>query len=86
MRWKEGSMGRSQTEKGDKVTFRMSDVFLPDAEELRAIWADTAETEGTIVDFSDSGNTSRVFAVVEVLQRQTVVVPVAKLKQISTQM
>jgi hypothetical protein len=75
-----GGEGRSSTEKGDKVSFRMSDVFLPDAEELRATWVDTAEVEGTIVDFSDSGSASRVFAVVEVLERHTVVVPVAKLK------
>lgn len=86
MSWKEGSVGRSPTEKGDKVTFRMSDVFLPDAEELRTPWTETGEAEGTVVDFSDSGNASRVFAVVEVLQRQTVVVPVAKLKPIGTQM
>jgi len=60
----------------------MFDVFLPDAEELRATWADTAELEGTIVDFSDSGSTSREFAVVEVLQRHAVVVPVAKLDRL----
>jgi hypothetical protein len=75
-----GSNGRSPTEKGDKVSFRVSDVFLPDAGEVRATWADTAQVEGTIVDFSDSGSASRVFAVVEVLQRHTVVVPVAKLQ------
>ena len=60
--------------------FRASDVFLPDLNELRATWADTAELEGTVVDFSDSGGASRVFAVVEVLQRHSVVVRVAKLK------
>lgn len=43
------------------------------------MWADGAEVEGTIVDFSDSGSVPRMFAVVEVLQRQTVVVPVANL-------
>jgi hypothetical protein len=36
--------------------------------------------EGTVVDFSDSGITSRVFAVVEVVQKHAVVVPVAKLR------
>ncbi len=55
----------------------MSDVFLADTDGLRA---DPAEVEGTIVDFSDSGDAPRVFAVVEVIQRQTVVVPAAKLK------
>jgi len=72
--------GRSSTEKGDQVSFRVCDVFLPNAKELPATWADAAEVEGTIVDFSDSGNTSRVFAVVEVVQRRTVVVPIARLK------
>jgi hypothetical protein len=62
------------------VSFRVSDVFLPESEELRASWDDTAEVAGTVVDFSDSGSASRVFAVVEVVQRHTVVVPVAKLK------
>lgn len=76
---------RLPTEKGDKVVFRISDVFLPSTEELRATWADKAEVEGTIVDFSDSGSVSRMFAVVEVLQRRTVVVPVAKLGRRSYQ-
>jgi hypothetical protein len=71
---------RSPTEKGDKVSFRVSDVFLPDAAEMQAAWADTAEIDGTIVDFSDSGDASRVFAVVEIVQKQSVVVPVAKLR------
>jgi hypothetical protein len=73
--------GRSSTEKGDKVSFRVSDVFLPEAEELRGAWAETAEVGGTVVDFSDSGSASRVFAVVEVVQRHTVVVPVEKLRR-----
>jgi|APPan5920702752_1055751.scaffolds.fasta_scaffold215699_1 hypothetical protein len=58
----------------------MSDVFLPDAEELRAAWADATEVEGTILDFSDSGSAARVFAVVEAHHKHTVVVPVAKLR------
>ena len=70
--------------KGEKVKFRVSDVFLPEVEEIRATWADAAEVEGTIVDFSDSGSASRVFAVIDVLQRQTVIVAVAKLTSGST--
>jgi len=70
---------RLPTEKGDKVVFRIGDVFFPSAEELRATWAEEAEVEGTVVDFSDSGSVARVFAVVEILQRQTVIVPVVKL-------
>ncbi len=43
------------------------------------MWADAAVVEGTIVDFSDSGDVPRMFAVIEVLHMQTVVVPVANL-------
>lgn len=73
--------GRSSTEKGDKVRFRVCDVFLPEADEVRASWAEAAEVEGTVVDFSDCGSASRVLAVIEVVQRHAVVVPVAKLKR-----
>jgi len=59
----------------------MSDVFLPDAGELAEPWADAPELEGTIVDFSDSGSAPRVFAVVEILRKRTLVVPVAKLSR-----
>ena len=72
--------GRHSTEKGDRVSFRASDVFLPDTGTLPADWGVSGEVEGTIVDFSDSGTDSRVFAVVEVLERRTVVVPVVALK------
>ena len=44
------------------------------------MFADTSELEGTIVGFSDSGGASRVFALVEVVQRRTVVVPVENLR------
>jgi len=54
-------------------------VFLPGAEALAATWSDAAEVEGTIVEFSDSGASSRVFAVVEVVEKRTLVVPVAAL-------
>ena len=37
------------------------------------------EMEGTIVDFSDSGQRPRFFALVDVVRRQTLVVPVDKL-------
>jgi hypothetical protein len=72
--------GRRSTEKGDRVSFHAWDVFLPDAAALPDAWGDAGEMEGTIVDFSDSGADSRVFAVVEVLERRTVVVPVMALQ------
>jgi hypothetical protein len=68
------------TDKGTRVRFRVSDVFLPNPEELlKALFGDT-EMEGTIVDFSDSGAKRDAFAVVEVDSGQTWVVPAQKLK------
>jgi len=65
------------------VHFRVADIFLPSAEEVLAL-SPTAELEGVIIDFSDSGSTSRVFAVVDVIRRQNVVVPVEKLEVVAS--
>jgi hypothetical protein len=62
------------------VRFRISDVFLPSPDVFSFNVVDGEELEGTIVNFSDSGHKERVFAVVDVVTRQTVVVPVEKLK------
>jgi hypothetical protein len=62
------------------VRFRLSDAFLPGAEELQAIFRDADKLEGCVIDFSDSGAKPDAFAVVEIIQRQTVVVPVEKLE------
>jgi hypothetical protein len=61
------------------VRFRVSDVFLPSSEQLPTQLSQSAEMEGRIVDFSDSGLQVRVFAVVDVGGDQPVVVPVKKL-------
>ena len=62
------------------MCFRVSDVFLPNAEELLSPLSPDGKVEGTIIDFSDSGSKPRAFAVVEVVSRQTMVVPVERLK------
>jgi len=62
------------------VTFEMSDVFLPGPEELLPA---PGGVEGTVIGFSDSGTRSRVFAVVEVVSKWKLVVPVDKLQLIS---
>jgi len=67
----------ADTRKGDRVSFERSDMFLPGPEELLP---GTGELEGVVIGFSDSGAQSRVFAVVEVVQKQEVVVPVDKLR------
>jgi hypothetical protein len=60
----------------------MADIFLPSAEEVLALSAAT-ELEGVVVDFSDSGAQARVFAVVDVIRRQNVVVPVERLQVVA---
>jgi hypothetical protein len=57
----------------------MADVFLPSAEEVLAL-SPATELEGVVIDLSDSGTESRVFAIVDVIRRQNVVVPVEKLQ------
>ncbi len=68
------------TRVGDKVRFSISDVFLPQPEGVFVVAPGETEVEGTIVDFSDSGSRVRVFAVVDVVRRQTVIVPAEKVK------
>jgi hypothetical protein len=64
------------------VRFRISDVFLPSPEGLLLVPSSGEELEGTVVDFSDSGQKARFFALVDVVRRQTVVVPVEKLERV----
>ena len=69
------------TEVGDRVRFSVADVFLPNPEAVFVAGPGEGEVEGTVVDFSDSSSKARVFAVVDVLLKQTVVVPVEKLRK-----
>ncbi|HEV2387317.1 MAG TPA: hypothetical protein VGS20_08685 [Candidatus Acidoferrales bacterium] len=62
------------------MVFRLSDVFLPSWEEAPGSLPDAEEIEGTVVDFSDSGSLACVFAVVEIVRRQTVIVPIERLR------
>jgi len=60
----------------------MSDVFLPSPEDLSHRSSAPTEAEGVIIDFSDSGLKHHAFAVVELKNGQTMVVPVEKLKSV----
>jgi len=60
----------------------MSDAFLPGADELVAFAAPDEKVEGTVVDFSDSGPKPSFFAVIDVIRRRTVVVPVEKVEMV----
>jgi hypothetical protein len=65
---------------GDKVRFQVVDIFLPAADDLPKSLTPADQLEGTVVNFSDSGLLPRVFAVVDVIARLSVVVPVEKLQ------
>ena len=70
--------GRHPTREGDKVRFLVSDVFLPNSEEIFPAPSAEGQLEGVVISFSDSGTERAVFAVVEVVRRQTMVIPVKK--------
>ncbi len=58
-------------------------MFLPTQELAPGAFTSGEEIEGTVVDFSDSGSFARVFAVIEVVQKQTVIVPIQRLRRIA---
>lgn len=62
------------------MRFRSCDVFLPSSEDLGQGPPPDTEVEGAIVDFSDWGFKRRAFAVVELNDEETMVVPVEKLR------
>jgi hypothetical protein len=72
--------GENTPQKGDQVRFKVAHIFLPDVQEVLASLTETIEVEGTITDFSDSGKTLQAFAVVQLDEKQTVVVPVERLR------
>ena len=63
------------------MRFSVADVFLPNPEGVFVAGPGEEEVEGTVVDFSDSNSKARVFAVVDVFLKQTVVVPVERLRK-----
>jgi hypothetical protein len=62
----------------------MSDAFIPDSEAIRKALSDASEVEGTVVSFSDSGMVPQAFALVEVTHKQTVIVPVERLRLVGS--
>jgi hypothetical protein len=73
--------GSRVTQIGDHVRFAAVDVFLPGTGAGAA--PDSEELDGTVVEFSDSGDRKRAFALVEVVRRQLMVVPVEKLHRVA---
>lgn len=60
---------------GDRVSFRISDVFLPQPSEVLAKLTEDVETNGIVVEFSDSGNNPRAYTVVRMTSQQVVLLP-----------
>jgi len=71
---------RGDTQTGSRVKFHPADVFLPNVADPLADCPAEEQLEGTIVGFSDSGGTRDAFAMVEVVQKRTVIIPVEKLE------
>ncbi|HLJ27801.1 MAG TPA: hypothetical protein VKY85_13905 [Candidatus Angelobacter sp.] len=65
---------------GDLVRFRIADVFLPEPAEVLASLTIEAETNGVVVEFSDSGSQPRAYAVVQIKPQQKVLLPVEALR------
>jgi hypothetical protein len=65
---------------GDRVTFRIADVYLPEPFEVLARLSPEVETNGVVVEFSDSGSDQRAYAVVRITTQQSVLLPVSALR------
>jgi len=65
---------------GDRVSFRIADVFLPEPSETLAKLTPEVETNGVVVEFSDSGSSPKVYALVRITPQQAVLVPVGALQ------
>lgn len=64
------------------MRFCISDAFLPTEEELTVLLTPNQKVEGTVINFSDAGPKAGYFAVIDVIRRCAVVVPVEKLELI----
>jgi hypothetical protein len=73
-------MASTTVQVGDRVSFKISDAFLPEPAEVLASLTVEAETNGVIVEFSDSGNSPRAYAVVQITPQQKIVLPLNALQ------
>ena len=65
---------------GDRVSFYISDVFLPEPSEVLTKLTPDVETNGVVVEFSDSGSSPKAYAVVRLTAEQSVLLPVSALR------
>jgi hypothetical protein len=73
-------MNSGQPQIGDRVSFRIADVFLPEPAEVLATLTADVEANGVVVEFSDSGNSPRAYALVRITPSQAVLLPVTALR------
>jgi hypothetical protein len=68
---------------GDRVSFRISDVYLPEPSEVLAHLTTDLEANGVVVEFSDSGSSPQEYAVVRLTAEQSVLLPVSAVRVVS---
>ena len=59
-----------------RVCFIAKDVYLPGVDEVLANLTEAVGLMGTVVELSDSSDYIDVFAVIQIAERQNVIVPV----------
>jgi len=71
------------TDIGSRVRFSAHNIFLPNQEEAESLTSGNEEFDGVITGFSDSGEVTKAYAVVEVVRKLSFVVPVPDLRLVS---
>jgi hypothetical protein len=65
---------------GDRVSFQIFNVFLPEPSEVLTKLTVELEANGIVMEFSDSGSSPRAYAVVRITSEQSVLLPVNALQ------
>jgi len=76
-------MNSEEAQIGDRVSFRIADVYLPEPVEVLAALTPDVEANGVVVEFSDSGSSPRVYALIRITAHQSVLLPVEALRIVS---
>jgi hypothetical protein len=71
---------RGSAQIGDRVSFSIADVFLPEPSEVLVNLTSDVEINGVVMEFSDSGSTPLAYAVVRITAKQSVLVPAGSLR------
>ncbi len=68
---------------GDRVSFRISDVYLPEPHEVLASLTPEVRAQGIVIEFSDSGEQRRAYALVQITNEQSVLLPLGALQVVT---